>query len=116
MAEYNTYNHVHDFLDECEIKDSSAYSPDGKLRKVLFIGFDGMRADALPYVLQNENNEENTAYNSVTDVSAIKKLQQTGVYISHIAAVKPLLKPSRLPQPLQAGLLISQVYGGVSMV
>lgn len=84
IAEYNTYNHVHDFLDECEIKDGSAYSPDGKLRKVLFIGFDGMRADALPYVLQNENNEENTAYNSVTDVSAIKKLQQTGgVYIAY---------------------------------
>lgn len=77
IAEYNTYNHVHDFLDECEIKDGNAYAPNGKIRKVLFIGFDGMRADALPYVLTD-------AYNSVTNVSAVKRLQQSGgLYIAY---------------------------------
>lgn len=77
IAEYNTYNHVHDFLDECEIKDGNAYAPNGKIRKVLFIGFDGMRADALPYVLAD-------AYNSVTNVSAVKRLQQSGgLYIAY---------------------------------
>lgn len=77
IAEYNTYNHVHDFLDVCEIKDGNAYAPNGKIRKVLFIGFDGMRADALPYVLAD-------AYNSVTNVSAVKRLQQSGgLYIAY---------------------------------
>lgn len=77
IAEYNTYNHVHDFLDECEIKDGNAYAPNGKIRKVLFIGFDGMRTDALPYVLAD-------AYNSVTNVSAVKRLQQSGgLYIAY---------------------------------
>lgn len=77
IAEYNTYNHVHDFLDVCEIKDGNAYAPNGKIRKVLFIGFDGMRADALPYVLTD-------AYNSVTNVSAVKRLQQSGgLYIAY---------------------------------
>lgn len=77
IAEYNTYNHVHDFLDVCEIKDGNAYAPNGKIRKVLFIGFDGMRADALPYVLAD-------AYNSVTNVSTVKRLQQSGgLYIAY---------------------------------
>lgn len=77
VPEYRTYNHVHDFLDECEIKDGDAVSPDGKIRKVLFIGFDGMRADALPYVLDNANNAK-------TGVSGIAELQKTGgVYLAY---------------------------------
>lgn len=83
IAQYNTYNHVHSFLDECEIKDGTAYAPNGKIRKVLFLGFDGMRADALPYVLTDENNN-GTAYNSQTNVSAFKRLQQSGgVYLAY---------------------------------
>lgn len=84
IPEYNTYRHIHDFLDVCEIRDGGAYAPNGKLRKVLFIGFDGMRADALPYILSNESKDSGTAYNSVTDVSAIQKLQQTGgIYLGY---------------------------------
>lgn len=84
IAEYNTYNHVHGFLDECEIVDGSAVSRDGKIRKVLFLGFDGMRADALPYVLKDENGSAGASYNSETNVSAIKRLQQAGgVYLAY---------------------------------
>lgn len=84
IPQYNTYNHIHSFLDECEIKDGTAYAPNGKIRKVLFLGFDGMRADALPYVLTDENNSNNIAYNSVTNVSAFKRMQQTGgIYLAY---------------------------------
>ena len=77
IPEYKTYHHVHDFLDECEIKDGKAIAKNGKIRKVLFIGFDGMRADALPYVLDNANN-------SKTDVSGIAKLQgEGGIYLAY---------------------------------
>lgn len=77
IAQYNTYNHIHSFLDECEIKDGTAYAPDGKIRKVLFLGFDGMRADALPYVLDNANN-------SKTGVSGIAELQKKGgIYLAY---------------------------------
>ncbi|MGN1195502.1 MAG: alkaline phosphatase family protein [Acutalibacteraceae bacterium] len=77
IPEYRTYYHVHDFLDECQIKDGNAVSSNGKIRKVLFIGFDGMRADALPYVL-------NTANNAKTGVSGIAELQKTGgVYLAY---------------------------------
>lgn len=68
---------MHDFLDVCEIKDDGAVAPNGKIRKVLFIGFDGMRADALPYVLDN-------AGNSKTGVSGIAELQQSGgLYLAY---------------------------------
>lgn len=77
IPEYHTYNHVHDFLDVCEIKDGTAVAPNGKVRKVLFIGFDGMRADALPYALDNANN-------SKTGVSGIAGLQKKGgVYLAY---------------------------------
>ncbi len=77
IPEYKTYNHVHDFLDVCEIKDGAAIAPNGKVRKVLFIGFDGMRADALPYVLDNANN-------SKTGVSGIAELQKKGgIYLAY---------------------------------
>lgn len=84
IAQYNTYNHVHSFLDECEIKDGTAYAPNGKIRKVLFLGFDGMRADALPYVLADENSSAFPANNSRTKVSAIDRLRQSGgIYIAY---------------------------------
>lgn len=43
VAQIYTYNHVHDFLDSCEIKNGNAVTQNGRRRKVLFIGFDGMR-------------------------------------------------------------------------
>lgn len=45
--------------------------------RVLFIGFDGMHADALPYVLDADNN-------TVTGVSGIAELQKAGgVYLAY---------------------------------
>lgn len=82
IPEYRIYHHIHSFLDECEIKNSKAISKSGKIRKVLFLGFDGMRADALPYVLED-------AENSRTDVSAIAELQKRGgLYLSYCGGEK----------------------------
>ena len=78
IAEYNTYNHVHDFMDVCEFRDGDAILPEGKIRKVLFVGFDGMRADALKYVI-DENR-----YNAKTNSSGIKRLaDKGGIYIGY---------------------------------
>lgn len=74
VPECRTYNHVHDFLDECEIRGGHAVSPSGRIRKVLFIGFDGMRADALPHVL-------GSSANAVTGVSGIAELGN--VYLAY---------------------------------
>ncbi|MGN0458642.1 MAG: alkaline phosphatase family protein [Eubacterium sp.] len=77
IPEYQTYNHIHDFLDECDIINGKAVAPNGKVRKVLFVGFDGMRADALPYVLDSADN-------SKTGVSGIDELRKKGgVYLAY---------------------------------
>lgn len=84
IPEYQTYHHVHDFLDACEIRDGNAIAPNGKVRKVLFLGFDGMRADALPYVLQDFNQDEPAVTHSKTGVSGIAELQKAGgVYLAY---------------------------------
>lgn len=51
VPEYRTYDHVHAFLDEGTLQNGDMVSKEGKVRKVLFLGFDGMRADALTNVL-----------------------------------------------------------------
>jgi len=77
IPEYNTYHHVHDFLDACQIENGNAVSPEGKIRKVLFVGFDGMHIDALPYVLDGSGNAK-------TGVSGIGELMKTGgLYVAY---------------------------------
>lgn len=45
------YTHIHSFLDKCEINGGNAVDSDGKIRKVLFLGYDGMRGDAAQKML-----------------------------------------------------------------
>lgn len=83
IPEYQTYNHVHDFFDECKIENGKAVAPNRKIRKLLFIGFDGMRADVLPYVLQDENSSI-AAYNSKSGTGGISELAKNGaVYLAY---------------------------------
>lgn len=62
---YRIHSHVHDFLDECEIKNGKAVAPDGKIRKVLFLGYDGMRADAA-FEIASSKNAYNKSLESCT--------------------------------------------------
>lgn len=71
IPETKIYSHVHAFLDKCSIKDSKAVGEDGRVRKVLFLGFDGMRPDMLPLVCSDSNNAK-------TDVGGIDVLRQKG--------------------------------------
>ena len=83
FPEYQTYNHIHDFLDECVVENGRAVAPNGKTRKVLFVGFDGMRADSLPFVLQDET-ADTIAYNSKACTGGISQLAKTGaVYLAY---------------------------------
>ena len=60
VPEYRVYDHVHSFLDACVIQNGSAVSPAGKTRKVLFLGFDGMRADAALQLFESTNVFDDT--------------------------------------------------------
>ncbi len=52
---YQVYHHVHSFMDDCKIENGVAISNNGKIRKVLFLGYDGMRADAAAQVVSVKN-------------------------------------------------------------
>lgn len=81
---YQIYHHVHKFVDECEIKDHKAVSPDGKIRKVLFLGYDGMRADMASALLTRKNEFDdgidcvNTSFSGIKEVS-----RKGGLYLAY---------------------------------
>lgn len=84
IPEYQIYHHVHDFLDGCTIRDGSAHAPGGAVRKVLFLGFDGMRADAVTNILHDENEFDTNGYNAPAPYSGIGELQKAGgIYIGY---------------------------------
>lgn len=89
VAQYNVYNHVSSFLDDGEMVDGNIVSKDGKTKKVLFLGFDGMRADALTNVLHDENEFETNGYNAAPQYSGIAATAKTGAaYLAYCGGEK----------------------------
>lgn len=84
VPEYRVYDHVHDFLDTCVIQNGSAVSPAGKTRKVLFLGFDGMRADAALQLFESTNVFDDTLGGGRKYASGIRTLAETGgIYLAY---------------------------------
>lgn len=83
IPQYQIYNMVHSFLSECQITNSNAVSKNNKIRKVLFLGFDGMRADAAAQLLTN-TNEFNGKKSTTLNTSAIKNISERGgIYLAY---------------------------------
>lgn len=83
VPQYQIYHHVHDFLDGCTIENGTAVSPEGKTRKVLFLGFDGMRADAAAAVF-SQKNEFSGLDSASLPFSGIRMLsRQGGIYLGY---------------------------------
>lgn len=88
IAQYKFRNIVDDFLAEGEIKDGQCIGKDGKVKKVLYVGWDGTRADALTnifYVSQEVNG-----YNyEASDYSGLHKLKdEGGLYMAYAGGEK----------------------------
>ena len=84
VPEYQVYHHVHAFLDECTIENGSAVSPEGKTRKVLFLGFDGMRADAALQLFEGENVFDQSLGGGRQAASGIRTLAaEGGIYLAY---------------------------------
>lgn len=84
IPQYQIYNLVHSYLDGCEISNSNAISQgDKKTRKVLFLGFDGMRPDAVAQLLTN-TNEFNGNQSTTLKCSGIQTVaEQGGIYMAY---------------------------------
>lgn len=71
------YDHVHSFLDVCDISDGKA-TFGGRTRKVLFLGFDGMRADTAARILCGKNEFDLNLGSLNARYSGINRLRRLG--------------------------------------
>lgn len=78
------YTHVCSFLDECEIKDGKAIDKDGKIRKVLFLGYDGMRADTAQKILEMKNAFDPSAESFTNTYGGLNEIaKKGGIYLAY---------------------------------
>ena len=81
---YQIYHHIHSFMDECEIKNGKAVSNGNKIRKVLFLGYDGMRADMTAALLTRRNEFDSSLPCCSTQFSGIKEVSKSGgLYLAY---------------------------------
>ena len=78
-----------EFFSEGEISDGDCVK-DGKVRKILFLGLDGVRADALTNIVYDSDNFETNGYNyPATEYSGINALKEEGgLYIAYACGEK----------------------------
>lgn len=87
IPQYKIYNLVHSYLDDCEISQANAVKGD-KVRKVLFLGFDGMRADAVAQLLTNTNEFDGSKSATLNSSGINTVAQQGGVYLAYCGGEK----------------------------
>lgn len=89
IAQYKFYNIMDAFFSEGEINNGSCVK-DGKTRKILFLGWDGARADALTNIFYDNSEIGSDSYNyPPKDYSGLNRLAaQGGVYIAYAGGEK----------------------------
>lgn len=92
IAQYKYYDIMDKFLSEnSEIIDGKVVDKTtGKIKKVMFLGWDGTRADALTNIFYDENNFDTNGYNyEVQEFSGLHKLKsQGGLYLAYAGGEK----------------------------
>lgn len=86
IAQYKFYNIMDKFLSEgCTIENGQSISSEGKIRKVLFLGWDGTRADAMANIFYDANNFATNNYNyEQDDYSGLHRLKEKGgLYLAY---------------------------------
>lgn len=89
IAQYKFYYIMDDFFAQGEIEDGDCVK-DGKVRKILFLGLDGVRADALTNIVYDSDNFETNGYNyPATEYSGINALKEEGgLYLAYAGCEK----------------------------
>lgn len=91
IAQYKIYEIMDSFFSkDSSIENGKAVGADGKTKKVLFLGWDGARADALANIFYDENNFETNNYNyRVDDYSGLQQLKKEGgLYLAYAGGEK----------------------------
>ena len=88
IPQYQVYNIVKDYLNGGEIKDGACITEEGKKRKVLFIGWDGARADAMLNLFYDSFSTNGYNY-PVSDYIGLGLLKDKGgLYIAYAGGEK----------------------------
>ena len=81
---YRIYTHVHRFMDECEIRDGKAVAKNGKVRKVLFLGYDGLRADTAAKIVGAVNAFDSESVGAGVTYGGIHNVAKSGgLYLAY---------------------------------
>lgn len=90
IPQYRQYEIMDDFLSEGTITDGRCIGSDGKVRKVLFLGWDGARAGAMLNIFFNENNPSDNGVNhEAAEYSGLHALKKTGgLYLAYAGGEK----------------------------
>ena len=90
IAQYKLYEFMDGFLSDGTIQNGDVVSGDGKVKKVLFLGWDGVRADALTNIFFDENSFDTNQYNYQPDeYSGLHTLKERGgLYLAYAGGEK----------------------------
>ena len=90
IAQYKLYEFMDEFLSDGTIQNGDAVSSDGKVKKVLFLGWDGVRADAFTNIFFDENSFDTNQYNYQPDeYSGLHTLKERGgLYLAYAGGEK----------------------------
>lgn len=89
VPQYRVFDHINDYLADGSIQDGDVVTADGKTKKVLFLGFDGMRADALTNVFFEEKDFESNGYNHEAPLSGLNEARKKGgAYMAYCGGEK----------------------------
>lgn len=88
IAQYKVYDIVKDFMSEGEISEGNCVTAQGKTRKVLFIGWDGARADSMLNLFYDDFDTNGYNY-PLEDNSGLNALKSNGgLYIAYAGGEK----------------------------
>ena len=91
IAQYKLYDIMDAYLADGTIDESgNVIGRDGKVKKVLFLGWDGVRADALTNIFFDENSFDTNLYNYEQDeFSGLRVLKERGgLYLAYSGGEK----------------------------
>lgn len=89
VPQYRVFDHMNDYLSDGNIENGDVVAKDGRIKKVLFLGFDGMRADALTNVFFDESDFQVNGYNREAVLSGLNDARKKGgAYIAYCGGEK----------------------------
>ncbi len=90
IPQYQYYHIMDEFLSGGTVQDGQIVDGEGKIRKVLFLGWDGVRADAMTNLFYDANNFDTNGYNyEAADYSGLHRMKESGgLYLAYAGGEK----------------------------